>query len=138
MAQTNAAVSRPDEDIFDDLENLYTSARYAPLMHDRHHLHFEIHEGVVHVSGHVKVQTTRRYLLAQIPRIAGVKSVVADQLYDDETLRLEVGRVTPEVQVMVEYGTIILAGSLPPGSSAEQIAAAANRVAGVKKVVTTF
>lgn len=138
-SQTNTTLTRPDSDIFNDIQQLLTSTTYAPLMHDRHKLEFTVKDGVVEVRGHVKVPTTRRFLLAQLPRVRGVHSVKADEFYDDETIRLEAGRKTGgSVQIVVDYGTVILAGKLPDSLSAEYLVEQVRAVPGVKRVITTF
>lgn len=137
--QTQTPTARPDVDIHEDLQRLLTTASYAPLMHDRHKVQLTVQAGVVQVQGHVKVSTTRRFLLGQLERIAGVKQILAAQFYDDETIRREVARIAASnVQIMVDYGIVILAGTLPEGVTAETLAAQVAAVPGVTRVVTTF
>lgn len=137
--QTQTPTARPDVDIHEDLQRLLTTASYAPLMHDRHKVQLTVHDGVVQVQGHVKVSTTRRFLLGHLERIAGVRQVVVDHFYDDESIRREVARITAgTLQIMVDYGVVILAGTLPDGVTAETLAAQVSAIPGVTHVVTTF
>jgi hypothetical protein len=78
--------------------------------------------------------------VVQIPSVEGVRSVSANILYDDESIRLEVGRELPMgVQLArVYYGTVILAGNLPEGMSEDELIAQVQKEPGVKQVIIAF
>lgn len=137
MSEPEMLFIRSDEDIAADIQRLFV--HYPPLSHDRHRIKVSVSNGSVLLSGNVKAPISRRYALMNIPKIEGVVSVNADQLYDDESIRLEAGRRVPiGVQVIVEYGAVILAGNLPEGIQAETLADAVSQVPGVHRVITSF
>jgi osmotically-inducible protein OsmY len=137
MAENVVANARPDVDIAEDIRALILS--YPPLVNDRRHIAVNVEQGEVSVAGYVKSPMTRRYLMDIIPTVDGVRAVDSDGLYDDEMVRLEVARIIPSgVQVVVEYGAVVLAGQLPEGTSEEALAQQAANVQGVRKVVTSF
>lgn len=130
-------VNRPDIDIEADIHAHMMA--YPPLSHDRHRVHVSVEAGVVSVRGYVKTPPTARYLLAAIGRVDGVKAVISSDFHDDETIRLEAGRVTPMgVFVNVEYGAVVLAGRLPEGMDIETLVRQVGTVTGVHRVVTTL
>lgn len=134
MATTDAPVTRPDIDILDDL-NLWMTG-YPPLVNDRKHIRVVVENGVVQLSGNVKTPITRGYLLNNIKKIEGVQGVVDSALYDDETLRLHVGRVLKEGAIgQIEWGTVVLTGHLPEGAALETAVEAIGRVPGVTRVI---
>lgn len=129
--------TRPDVDIEEDIHNLI--AHYPPLQADRHQLHIEAHDGAVTLSGHVRSLINRRYLVDRVREIAGVSTVNADQLYCEETIRIESGRPIPNgVIANAVYGTVILTGTLPQGTSAEDVVKDVALIPGVVRVVTKF
>ncbi len=138
MADPQAlSTTRPDMDIHQDVHNLIL--HYPPLAADLHQIHIVVSDGVVNVSGHVKSQPSRRTLLDLIPTIEGVKGVNGDSLYDEDTLRREVGRVIPiGIQVTMRYGTVILTGGFPEETTPEDSFALLTKIPGVEKVVTQF
>jgi osmotically-inducible protein OsmY len=132
-----AVATRPDVDIVEDIEDLMM--HYPPAAHDRHRIHVSAEDGVVTLSGYTKAPVTRSYLLEHIKNVSGVKAVQAKAFYDDESLRLSIGRIVPTgVQVMVEYGAAILAGKLPAGVNEAQVETKVGAVPGVHKVVLAF
>jgi osmotically-inducible protein OsmY len=135
MAQ---AAVRPDVDIIEAIEDRI--AHYPPATRDRHHIQVSSQGGLVTLKGNVKSPNTRSVLLETLPQVEGVKSVNADELYDDESIRLDVGRLI-ESGVMfanIEYGVVVLSGRLPSGKSAEEIVRQVAQVPGVRRVVTAF
>ena len=137
MTHAEAVIVRPDMDIEADIRRLIKT--YPPLAHDSHYITIGVKEGEVVVTGYVKSAVTARYLLANIPFIDGVKSVVADGLYDDETLRRHVAHVTPVgVLANLEYGSAILIGKLPADVKVDELAQAVESVDGVHRVVTAL
>lgn len=137
MTETQVIAVRSDLDIEADIQHLF--AHYPPLAHDRHRIKVNVQEGVVTLVGYVKAPVSRHYALKNIPNVDGVKALKADNFYDDEMIRLEAGRKVPSgVQVIVEYGAIILAGSLPTGTTADVLVQVMSKVPGVHKVVVAF
>jgi hypothetical protein len=82
---------------------------------------------------------TRQYLVERVAGLPGVRGISSEALYDDETIRFEVGsRVPGGVLVNPSYGVVVLSGTLPAGLSEEDAARHAATVPGVIKVVTHF
>jgi osmotically-inducible protein OsmY len=138
MAETQAAVERTDLDIVSDIDHFI--AQYPPLVKDRHGINVEVRDGQVTVTGHVQTPNTRRYFLDLLPDIVGVRSVDADHFYDDESIRLEIGKAVPVgVKVgKIQHGVVILVGKVPAGSSAASIVAPVQQIAGVVQVIPGF
>ncbi len=113
MAETNVITQRPDMDIQDDIDHLI--AHYPPLQKDRHAIHVIVSNGIVTISGHVQTPITRQYFLERLTHIPGVVAVHGDELFDDETTRIEAGKVIPSGVILgkVLYGTAVLSGDLP-------------------------
>ena len=130
-------LNRPDVDIEEDIYDIIS--HYPPLQADRHQLHFDVRDGVVNVSGHVRSLISRRYLGDRIPKIPGVYAVNIDNLFSEETIRLEAGQRIPiGVIANATYGTVILTGVLPDGKTPETIASSVAQIRGVERVVTKF
>ncbi len=124
-------------DIEADIQDLI--AHYPPLQSDWHQLHVSVTGGVVDLSGHTRSQVSRTYLIQRVEEVRGVKAVSREQLYDEDTIRREVGQRTPTgVFANARYGTVILTGSLPEGVDATQVVNDVAQVAGVQQVVTKF
>ena len=129
------AMTRPDVDIEEDIRKII--AHYPPLQADRYQLHLEAHGGAVTLSGHVKSLINHRYLVDRVRAIDGVSSVNSDQLYCEETIRIESGRPLPKgVIANAVYGTVILTGTLPQGKTAEDVVKDVALIPGVVRVVT--
>ncbi len=138
MAETTMTTYRDDLDILGDIDRLI--AHYPPLMKDRHAINCQVKEGFVTVSGHTQSPNTRRYFLDNLPLIPGVTGVNADHFYDDESIRVDAGRAIPfGVRVgKVQYGGVILTGSLPEGTNASDVAARIQQIPGVGRVLMNF
>ena len=137
MAETTVFVDRPDSDIRADIERVLV--RYPPMVNDRHHVNLTVADGLVTLSGYTRTGITRRYLMETLSRVAGVRGMVAAELYDDESLRLAVGSAIPVgIFTTVEYGHIILSGRLPAGQDADALVSAVSAVPGVRGVHTHF
>ncbi|MEP7292803.1 MAG: BON domain-containing protein, partial [Chloroflexota bacterium] len=136
--ETQPAIERTDLDILSDIEHLLT--QYPPLMKDRHAIKLQVKNGDVTVTGHVQTPNTRRYFLDMIPEVEGVRSVEAEGFYVDENIRLDIGRVLPAgvLVAKIQHGVVILAGSLPAGSSAESVVKSVGQIAGVVEVIPSF
>jgi osmotically-inducible protein OsmY len=129
--------TRPDIDIQDDIYNLV--AHYPPLQADRHHFTVEVRDGNVTLSGHVKSPITERYFADRVKEVRGVRSVNDDGLYNEEEIRLEVGRrIAKGVIANTLYGTVILTGTPPQDKSGDAVVNDVAQVAGVQRVVTQF
>jgi len=138
MAHSENTPVRPDIDIIQDIEDIF--AHYPPAMRDRHHIQVASQAGNVSLRGHVTSPNTRAVLLEKIPQVAGIQSVNADELYDDESIRLDVGQVI-EPGIMfarVEYGTVVLSGRVPEGLPVERLVNEVAQAPGVRRVVTAF
>jgi len=130
------SIARPDVDIHADVNNLIL--HYPPLASDQHQIRILVANGVVHLGGHVRSTPSRRYLIDAIPTIQGVTGVNDAALYDEDMLRLEIGKVLPTgLQVNMRYGTAILSGKLPDGTSEEELVKLAS-LPGVERVVVNF
>ena len=138
MAETQVKTARPDADIATEIQHIIVS--YPPLNHDRQHLQVSVEDGFVTIKGHTRTPINRRYLGDVLPTVAGITDANADELYDDETIRFEAGRATPDSIIVgnVYYGRVALTGSVPPDISAAQIVAAVEKIPGVVKVLTDF
>lgn len=124
----------PDVDIVADINELITN--YPPLVNDRHRLIAHVQNGAVTLTGHVKSPVNRRYLLNNLPAVAGVTTVNADALYDDESLRIQAGQaVPPGMFVAVEYGAVVVTGRVPDGTNIADVVKKIQQIPGVERVV---
>lgn len=131
--QESVKIRRPDEDIAEDIAALIR--RFPPLMQSRHWLTVSVVDGVVTVKGHIKSAVGARVLLDNLPDIPGVVSVDSSELYNDDDLRLAVGRVIPPgVRAVVDFGHVLLTGTLPPRHKADTLIRRVEKVPGVRRV----
>jgi osmotically-inducible protein OsmY len=138
MVQASVEARRPDIDIQADIERRMLN--YPPLAKDRHSIRVQVNDSVVKLSGHVQTPNTRRFFLNAVPTVDGVVAVDANELYDDESIRLEVGRVLP-VGLKVgrcQYGNVVLVGRLPEGVNLADLEAKIREVPGVRQIITDF
>jgi osmotically-inducible protein OsmY len=135
MAQ---ATARPDVDIIEDIEDIIV--HYPPTMRDRHYFHVTSHNGHVTIKGNVKSPITRSFLLENLPQVEGFTAVNADELYDDESIRLDVGRlIEPGIMFAnISYGIVVLSGRIPPDLPVENLINEVSKIPGVRQVVTAF
>lgn len=137
MVETHTVSSRADVDIEADIHRLMM--RYPPLAHDRHRVNVAVNQGMVTLTGYLKAPITRYYLLEHVQRVEGVLGVNAEALFDDESIRLAAGRIVPiGVQVVVEYGAVILAGTAPKEISLTALSDEVDEVPGVHQVILAF
>jgi hypothetical protein len=137
MAETNVLTDRPDIDIEADIRDLII--HYPPAAHDRNRFDVSVNAGNVTLKGYVQSPVTHHYLLENVPSVAGVTAVSADEFCDDETIRIEVGQlVPPGVQVNIDYGRVILTGKLPPGMKEIDVVRQLASVHGIWKIITAF
>jgi len=129
--------TRSDEAIEADIHHMLRT--FAPTSHDRHQLVITVNEGNVTVKGYVKSRPAFDFIQGSLPRVQGVKSVNTDQLYNDESLRIAVGKIVPfGVYVNMEYGAVILDGKLPEGTTVEDVVKKVALIPGVRRVLTVF
>lgn len=135
MSEPIVVTQRDDTAILEDISHLI--ATYPPLTNDRPAIHVSVNDGDVTLKGHVLTSNTRRFFLSRLTSVEGVKSVNAENLYDDSTIRLQLSHLIPAgVQANIRYGVVILSGEHP-----NNIEALANQVLtldGVEKVVSGF
>lgn len=137
MAEASVATPRPDLDIHEDIEDIIV--HYPPMVNDRHHVKISVENGVVKLVGHMKTPITRHYLTETIPTVKGVAQVDDSQLYDDEGIRLEIGKLIPlGVFANIEYGVVILSGRLPQGIDSAALIEKVKGVSGVRIVTSKF
>jgi osmotically-inducible protein OsmY len=137
VAETKVVGARADVDIQADIERVVV--RYPPLNNDRHHIHLAVEGGMVTLRGHVKTPISRRHLQHNMAQIRGNNGVDATAFIDDENLRIEVGRgLPPGVLANCEYGIVILSGTLPAGTTADDLVSQVAKMPGVRKVVTAL
>jgi osmotically-inducible protein OsmY len=138
MAHTSPISQRDDTAVLSDIHHLI--ATYPPLTKDRHALQVTVQKGAVTVSGHVQTPSTRRYFLDKLAQLPGVSAVKSDEFYEDQTLRIEVGKIIPVgvIVARVQYGVVVVSGQLPDGMTEEDLGRHIQTVPGVKRVVTAF
>jgi osmotically-inducible protein OsmY len=137
MANPNVKAARSDSQIQSAINKLMKS--YPPLAHDRHRIQTTVADGTVTITGYVKAMPTYTYVRNNLSRLNGIQQIDAKEFFNDEALRLDIGRAVPSgVQVVVEYGAVILAGKLPAGTTAEDVVRKVALVPGVHRVLTTF
>lgn len=122
---------RPDIDIEEEIRGFIRS--YDPLKQARGHFQFSCVNGNVKVWGHVRTVQAKRVLIDNIyPDIEGVVSLDASGLYDDESLRLEVGRLLPPgVLVRFNYGSVVL--TFPESiQNADEVLDKVKRIPGIR------
>lgn len=138
MVHTNVVTPRPDVDIQAEIERRMLN--YPPLAKDRHSIEVRVQDGTVIVTGNVQTPNTHRWFVNRIPTVDGVTGVDAAGLYDDESIRLEAGRLLPDgINVgRCQYGNLILVGRLPDGISEADAVASVRDIAGVRQVITDF
>jgi osmotically-inducible protein OsmY len=128
---------RPDVDIEEEIEMLTRS--FAPLKASRGYFRAKSVNGNVIITGNVRTPQARRVLLDNIPHIRGVIGCDGSALYDDEMIRFAVGQIlAPGLSASVHYGSVVIMGSLPDGTSIETIAQAVMAIPGVRRVATDF
>lgn len=126
--------ARPDMDIREDITSLIV--RYPPLSSERHLIEFSVEQGVVRFRGHIGNAINRGYLLEHTARVPGVRRIDAGLLFDQEAMRLDIGRVLPEgVMVNVRYSAVVLSGRPVSGEDIGLIAQQVANMPGVQKVI---
>lgn len=132
-------VMRPDIDIEEDIREFIRT--YDPLKQARGHFDYTVQDGHVTVTGHVRSVQARRVLLDNVPDIGGVVSMDDSQFFDDETIRLHVGKALPRgTFVRVNYGSVVITGMIPDGTDAATIIEKVKEIEGVRpdRIATDF
>lgn len=137
MANPSAPAAPADADLLEALHTLIV--KYPPTNADRRHIHLRVDAGHVYVEGYVLSPIHRRYLYDAMQFVPGVQSVSVDHLWDDETIRLEIGRVLPMgVMATVRYGAVVLSGTAPAGTDVDALATRVAGLPGVTRVVVSL
>jgi osmotically-inducible protein OsmY len=135
MSEPIVITQRDDTAILEDIGHLI--ATYPPLANDRHAINVAVNNGAVTVSGHVMTTNTRRFFLSRITSVEGVKSVDAENLHDDNAIRIQLSPlISAGVQANVRHGVVILSGE--PPQNIEELANKILALRGVEKVVSGF
>lgn len=131
------ATPRPDVDIAEDITGVIRA--YPPLQASRPFMNYTVLNRQVTFNGNVRSGQARRYLLDRITHIAGVTSVNADNLRDDDMLLIASGERLPDgVYATILYGAVALTGMLPRDKSAQTLVDAIKAVPGVRHVSANF
>ena len=137
MSEPKAPVTRQDQDILTDVHQVIIE--YPPSASDQHQIHPLISGGRVVLTGHVQSPITRRWLSEKLVNVNGVTAVDVSQLFSEEEIRLEVGRVIPAgLQANVRYGTVVLSGKLPAEQTETTLVSRVATIPGVQRVMTDF
>jgi len=131
--------TQPDVDIEADIRAFVRS--FDPLKQSDRYFSYHVQDGVVTLKGNVRSAAAKHALLENLPKIKGVKAIHAESLYDDDALRLAIGRLVPSGTIVrVNYGRVVLSGYLPSGTDSQAVIDKVKGVAGVvaDKVVGQF
>lgn len=131
----NRPAMREDGAIYEAILGLI--AHYPPLQAEHGHLHVSVTGGIAILSGTLRGKITRRYLIEQVSRLEGVAAVDAQGLYDDETIRLEVGGLLSEGMIAnVNSGVVSLSGEVPDAAAFDALAPQIALIPGVKRILS--
>lgn len=137
MSNHPVAEVRTDQDILEDLHTLVRT--YDPLKISRPFLRFEVHNGYVKVIGHVSSARTEHLFSQEILKVEGVAAVNIDDLFDDETLRFEIGKLLPTgTRIRINHGHVVLTGFKPTDKTVEELMNDVGEMPGVQSVITQF
>jgi hypothetical protein len=138
MSETTVVKARSDQEIHDEIGRLV--AHYPPLQKDRNAFQVRVEGGQVTVSGHVSSPNIRTYFVNLLAQVPGVTAVQADDLHDDQTIRLEIARRLPPglMVARVVYGQVVLTGEPPAGMPDSVLMNLVAGVRGVSRVLTGF
>jgi hypothetical protein len=122
----------PAEDIAEAIRKFIRT--YDPLKQARDYIHFQVSpDGKVTLQGHVRSIQAKRVLEDNIPDIEGVTGLDSAQFYDDETLRLSVGKHIPNgVIARANLGILVLA--VPEGIDGAALADSLAKLPGIRQV----
>lgn len=138
MSGIHMASVRTDEDILAEIDHLI--AHYPPLVHDRRTIRVEVNAGCVTVRGNLMSPNTAEYLLNRIGQMDGVQMVEAAELFDDQSLRLEIAHLLPAGVMIasIRQGFVVLTGTLPPHTDLNALIHTVAAVPGVRQVINGF
>lgn len=129
--------ARADIDIQEDVNAAFLT--YPPLSHDRKRIHVNIDAGIVTASGNVKTGQAREIFAREVSKIEGVHAVNTAALYDDESIRLQVGGIVPYgVLTAVSYGAVVLSGKAPAEPELKRLVDKVSKIEGVRTVIPNF
>lgn len=127
----------PDIDVHSAVTDLIV--HYPPLAHDHAHIHYNVQDGHVVVSGNMKSRLVYDYFLNKLPSIRGVQSVDHSRLYEDDEIRRQIARlIPPGMFVNVEYGLVKLTGTLTGGVTTEELVKRISVIPGITRIVTAL
>lgn len=130
-------LERSDEDILGTIHELVRS--YQPFYASHRYFHVAIKDGVVILEGHLRSMRARRLLVHQVGQVEDVVAVDDSRLYDDETLRFEIGKLLPEgTRVRISHGAVVLTGSLPQEVALDKLKGRIAEHPGVRDILTDF
>jgi osmotically-inducible protein OsmY len=133
----SSILHRPDVDIEEEIHQVITT--FAPLKASRPYFTFHSEGGKVVFHGNVRNPQARMRLIDNVTSVNGVTGVDVADLFDDEVVLFEVaGLLPPGVFATVHFGTAILSGELPAGTSIDALTKALEAVPGVRRIATDF
>lgn len=134
MVETPSSAARPDMDIYEDIASLIM--RYPPLSAERNLIEYSVDQGVVRFHGYIGNAINHKYLLSHVALVPGVRRIDDSLLFDQELMRLNIGRILPEgVIVNVRYSSVVLTGTPVSGEDIAQVAQQVANLPGVQKVI---
>ncbi|PJF44840.1 MAG: hypothetical protein CUN55_02030, partial [Phototrophicales bacterium] len=115
--------TRSDLEILADIHRLVQDTQALSL--SRGHFQYTVQNGVVIVKGHISSRIGYELFVDNLMNIDGVVAVDDRELYDDETLRLNIGRILPKgLRVRIHHGVVALSGRMAADSPEVQEAIA--------------
>jgi len=132
MATVTQVQTRPDVDIAAEIRSFIRD--FDPVKQSRDFFTFDVQDGVVTLAGNVRAKVAHRVLVDYLSNeVDGITQLIADDLHDDETMRLNLGHALPRgVMVRVNYGSVVLAGQLPEGEDVDALIERIKDVPGVR------
>jgi osmotically-inducible protein OsmY len=120
--------------------------RSTPLRRTYAPVDVSVHDGIVTLTGMVGSAIMKHIIVDEVSRLPGVRTVQADELYDDTSLQLAVARTLgsspasrmtrdDQVYIHVHHGRVALTGRVSSPAKREAIEEAAAAVPGVRSVV---
>lgn len=131
----------PDARITDEIHQLIADDNVTPT-DDKRFIHADIVEGVLTLSGNVRVPHTRDYVIALAKRAHGIVDI-RNEIHDDFAIEAELGLAISQaglanmgkVYMRSSLGEVGVDGSVTSQRAAEDVVRAIARVSGVRNVV---
>ncbi len=131
----------PDHDIGEDIQEMLAEDAVLPT-EDKRHIQVDVEDGVVTLSGNVRVDHTRDYAGALAASATGVVDL-HNELHDDFAVEAAIGQAlnqsrmqnTGKVYVRSNLGEVLVDGFVPTQRAAEDAVRAVARVPGVRSVI---